>query len=73
MSSTSSSTSTSTTDSVSWRELSVDDRLWSHGGVYLGKCINIGTTGSHHDPDPFFNFENGTVLSGLFLKFTLVK
>jgi hypothetical protein len=59
-------------DNVSWRELKVDDRIWSHNGLVLGKCIFIGTTGRSWDPDPYFSFENGMVLSGLFLEFTQI-
>jgi hypothetical protein len=57
-------------DTICWRELKLDDRLWKNKGVFLGKCVWIGVEGSLRDPDPVFQFENGIVLSGLLLKFT---
>ena len=61
-------------DLVSWSEVKVDNQCWSHKGRYLGRCIETGFKGRHHDPDPFFRFsETGAeVFSDLFLTFTKV-
>jgi len=62
-------------DTISWREVKEDNQCWSHQGQYLGRCIQIGSTGSPHDPDPFFRFQEtgDKVFQGLKLKFTKVS
>jgi hypothetical protein len=61
-------------DYISWREVKEDNQCWSHKGQYLGRCMQIGTTGAIHDPDPFFRFQEtgNKVFQGIDLKFTKV-
>ena len=62
-------------DTVSWREVKIDNKCWQHNDRYLGRCTDMRMVGSPHDPDPAFTFEaTGTeIFQGLDLKFTKVN